>query len=113
MLPELRNTLHFVMAIVSIRLPDDVVLSLNREAERTQRAKSEIARDAISQYLKRQERDRFLAEIARAARAGSESEALELADEALPLDNEALERTEGFMGVSEPRAKYKTSRKKR
>jgi predicted transcriptional regulator len=101
------------MAIVSIRLPDDVVLSLNREAERTQRAKSEIARDAISQYLKRQERDRFLAEIARAARAGSESEALELAEEALALDNEALEHTERFTGVSEPRAKYKTSRKKR
>jgi predicted transcriptional regulator len=101
------------MAIVSIRLPDDVVLSLNREAERTQRAKSEIARDAISQYLKRQERDRFLAEIARAARAGSESEALELAEEALALDNEALEHTERFTGIREPRAKYKTSRKKR
>jgi predicted DNA-binding protein len=101
------------MAIVSIRLPDDVALSLNREAERTQRAKSEIARDAIAEYLKRQERDRFLVEIARAARASSESEALELADEALPLDNEALEKTERFIGVSEPRAKYKTKRKKR
>jgi predicted transcriptional regulator len=101
------------MAIVSIRLPDDVVRSLNREAERTQRAKSEIARDAIAEYLKRQERDRFLAEIARAARASSESEALELADEALPLDNEALEQTERLIGVSEPRAKYKTPRKKR
>jgi predicted transcriptional regulator len=101
------------MAIVSIRLPDDVVLSLNREAERTQRAKSEIARDAIAEYLKRQERDRFLAEIARAARASGESEALELADEALPLDNEALEQTERRSGVSEPRAKYKTRRKKR
>jgi predicted transcriptional regulator len=101
------------MAIVSIRLPDDVVFSLNREAERTQRAKSEIARDAIAEYLKRQERDRFLAEIARAARASSESEALELADEALPLDNEVLENTERFIGVSEPRAKYKTPRKKR
>jgi predicted transcriptional regulator len=101
------------MAIVSIRLPDDVVLSLNREAERTRRAKSEIARDAIAEYLKRQERDRFLAEIARAARAGGELEALELADEALPLDNEALERSERFIGVNEPRAKYKTSRKKR
>jgi predicted transcriptional regulator len=101
------------MSIVSIRLPDDVALSLNREAERTRRAKSEIARDAIADYLKRQERDRFLAEIARAARAGSESEALELADEALPLDNEALEQTERFIGVNEPRAKYKAPRKRR
>jgi predicted transcriptional regulator len=101
------------MAIVSIRLPDDVVRSLNREAERTRRAKSEIARDAITEYLTRLERDRFLAEIARAARAGSESEALELAEEALPLDNEALERTERFIGVHEPGARYKAPRKKR
>src|SRR3979490_2895891 len=97
MLCTLRYALHFVMAIVSIRLPDDVVLSLNREAERTRRAKSEIARDAIAQYLKRQERDRFLAEIARAARAGSESEALDLADEALPLDNDEHEIAASLM----------------
>jgi predicted transcriptional regulator len=101
------------MSIVSIRLPDDIELSLNREAERTQRAKSEIARDAIADYLKRQERDRFLADIARAARARGDSEALALAGEALPFDNEALAQTERFSGVSEPRAKYKTPRKKR
>lgn len=101
------------MSIVSIRLPDDIELSLTREAERTQRAKSEIARDAIADYLKRQERDRFLAEIARAARARGDAEAIDLADEALPFDNEALEPTEGFIGVSEPRAKYKARPKKR
>lgn len=101
------------MSIVSIRLPDDIELSLNREAERTQRAKSEIAREAIADYLKRQERDRFLADIARAARARGDAEALDLASEALPTDNEALERTERFSGVNEPRAKYKARRKKR
>ncbi len=92
------------MSIVSIRLPDDIERSLNREAERTQRAKSEIARDAIADYLKRQERERFLGDIARAARARGDLEALDLADEALPFDNEAMERT--FSGVNEPRAKY-------
>jgi predicted DNA-binding protein len=106
------------MSIVSIRLPDDIERSLNREAERTQRAKSEIARDAIADYLKRQERERFLADIARAARSRGDSEALELADEALQFDNEALERTERFSGVNEPRmkyprAKYKAPRNKR
>ena len=106
------------MSIVSIRLPDDIERSLNREAERTQRAKSEIARDAIADYLKRQERERFLAEIARAARSRGDSEALELADEALPFDNEAMERAERFSGVREPRtkyprAKYKAPRNKR
>jgi predicted transcriptional regulator len=100
------------MSIVSIRLPDDIDRCLTREAERTQRAKSEIARDAIADYLKRQERERFLAEIARAARAGGGAEARDLADEALPLDNEVLERAESLMGVSEPRAKYRSRRKK-
>jgi predicted transcriptional regulator len=101
------------MSIVSVRLPDDIELSLNREAERTQRAKSEIARDAIAQYLQRQERDRFLAEIARAARARGDSDALDLAAEALPFDNEALERIEQVNRVNEPRARYKVPRNKR
>ena len=101
------------MSIVSIRLPEDIEVSLTREAERTQRAKSEIARDAIADYLKRQERDRFLTEIARAARARGDAEALDLANEALPFDNEALEQTEGVIGVGEPRAKYMARRKKR
>lgn len=53
------------MSLVSIRLPADIEARLAREAERTRRPKSEIARDAIVDYLKRVERDRFLAEIAR------------------------------------------------
>src|ERR1700679_639764 len=100
------------MSIVSIRLPDDIELSLNREAERTQRAKSEIARDAIAQYLQRQERDGFLAEIARAARARGDSDAFEITAELLPFDNEALQRIERVNRVSEPRAKYKVPRNK-
>jgi len=91
------------MSIVSIRLPDEIELSLTREAELTHRAKSEIARDAIADYLKRLERRRFLDEIARAARVRGDVEALELAAEALPLDNEALQRLEA----------PKTSRRKR
>lgn len=87
------------MSLVSIRLPDDVEARLAREAERAQRPKSEIARDAIVDYLERLERERFLAEIARAARARGDDEALAAAHEALPTDNEALEIGEG---VREP-----------
>jgi predicted transcriptional regulator len=101
------------MSIVSIRLPDHIELSLTREAERTQRAKSDIAREAIADYLQRQERDRFLHEIARAARARGTADALDIAHEALPTDNEALELAEGHFSVNEPRAKYKVRRKKR
>ncbi len=79
----------------------------------TGRPKSEIARDAIADYLLRQERNRFLAEIARAARARGDAETLDLADEALPMDNEALDQAEGLGGVHEPRAKYKARKKRR
>ena len=43
------------MSTLRIRLPDDIDLGLTREAELTHRAESEIARDAIVVYLKRQE----------------------------------------------------------
>jgi predicted transcriptional regulator len=101
------------MSIVSIRLPDDLELILNREAERTRRPKSEIARDAIADYLTRMERDRFLTDIARAARARGDEEALSFAAETLWTDNEALDLTESPRAVREPRATYKTPRKKR
>lgn len=97
------------MSLVSIRLPDEVEAALAREAARTERPKSEIARDAIVDYLERLERTRFLAEIARAARACGADEALEIAAEALPTDNEALAAVEG---IREPRAAYR-ARKKR
>jgi predicted transcriptional regulator len=54
---------------VSIRLPDDVEARLAREADRLERPQSELARDAIVEYLQRIERERFLGELARAARA--------------------------------------------
>ena len=101
------------MSTVSIRLPDDLEIILNREAERTRRPKSEIARDAIADYLTRTARDRFLADIARAARERGDAESLSFTAEALWTDNEALELTEPVAGVREPRAKYKARRKKR
>lgn len=101
------------MSLVSIRLPGELESRLASEAERTQRAKSEIAREAIVQYLDRIERERFLADIARASRAGDDGEALSAAEEALPLDNEALSMHEGS-SVREAAPRYrKRSRKKK
>jgi len=78
------------MPLVSIRLPEEVEAQLAREAARTQRPKSEIARDAIIDYLERIRRERFLGEIARAAGERGHAEALAAAEEALLTDNEAL-----------------------
>lgn len=101
------------MSTVSIRLPGDVERRLAQEAQRTRRGKSEIARVAIIDYLERQERERFLVDIARAAGARGEDEALSLAEEALPLDNESLQALEGSAQPHEPKAKYRARRSKR
>jgi predicted transcriptional regulator len=108
------HVLHFVirnaMPLVSIRLPDDVEARLAREAARLERPKSELARDAIVDYLDRIERERFLGEIARAARARGDDEALAAANEALPTDNEALAMSEG---VRKRKASYRATRKRK
>lgn len=100
------------MSLVSIRLPDEVENRLAQEAERARRPKSEIAREAIVEYLKRLERDRFLGEIARASRSREDEEALEFAEEALSLDNEALAIAES-RGVQETRAIYRKRKAKK
>ena len=100
------------MPLVSIRLPDDVEARLAREADRLERPKSELARDAIIDYLERLERERFLGEIARAARARGDEDALAVAKEALTTDNEALTLGES-LGVQERKARYRTTRKRK
>ncbi|MGH8274276.1 MAG: ribbon-helix-helix protein, CopG family [Gammaproteobacteria bacterium] len=54
---------------LSLRLPEDVQRRLDAEAKATHRKRSEVAREAIADYLHRQERDRFIAEVVSAARA--------------------------------------------
>jgi predicted transcriptional regulator len=98
------------MSLVSIRLPDDLEALLAREAARRQRPKSEIARDAIVEYLDRIERERFLADIARAARERGTREALAVATEALITDNEALAASEH--AVQAPKTPYRARKRK-
>lgn len=78
------------MSLISLRLPDDLDALLNQEAKASQRAKSEIARTAIADYLKRQERQRFMAAYVRSIVSRDPAEALAVAEEFLPLENEAL-----------------------
>ena len=88
------------MGVLSMRLDDELDRRLSREAERENRTRSELVRDALAVFLSERERQRFLAEIARAARAVEPGDAKAVAAEALPLDNEAL-------GTAEPRAAYR------
>ncbi len=83
------------MAGFSLRLPDDLQSRLDEEARREGVARSEIARAAIAEFLVQKERQRTLAAFVAEARAAYADpkirrDALALAEEALPLDNEGL-----------------------
>lgn len=95
------------MAGLSLRLPEDLEARLDAEARRDGVARSEVARTAITEFLDRRERERYVAAFiaeARSAYAVPEirNEALALAEEAMPLDNEGLR-------VAEARGRYSSA----
>lgn len=88
------------MPALSLRLPEDLDHRLEEEAHREGLPRSEVARQAISDYLARRERERFMAELVAEARAAYTNEtirreALEMAEEFREADNEALDIAEG------------------
>lgn len=83
------------MAGFSLRLPEKLESRLDEEAKREGVARSEIARTAIAEFLERKERQRYIAAFVAEARTAYadpriRKEALVLAEEAVPLDNEGL-----------------------
>lgn len=92
------------MAGLSLRLPENLEARLDDEARREGVGRSEVARTAIAEFLDRKERERYIAAFVAEARAAYSdpdirSEAMALAEEALPLDNEGLR-------VAESRGRY-------
>ena len=83
------------MSILSMRLSGDLDARLSEESRFAGQPKSLIAREALVQFLAERRRDRLLARFTRAAAAIDAADALAIADEALPLDNESLDLAEG------------------
>ena len=88
------------MPSLSLRLSDELDQRLEEEAHREGVPRSEVARQAISDYLVRRERERFMNELVAEARAGYanetiRSEALALAADGMAISDETLDRTEG------------------
>ena len=82
------------MTILSIRLTQRLAAHLSEEARLSKQPKSLIARKALERLLEEKCRERFLARMAKAAKAIDSEHAAAIAEEALPLDNEALTLTE-------------------
>ncbi len=99
------------MGSVNVRLDEELERQLAREAERDERTRSELAREAIEAFLAQRQRRRFLDEIARAARERWPSEAVAAAEESLITDNEALALEEKRVAL--PRPRYRGRRGKR
>ena len=88
------------MGTLSIRLPDGLDQQLHEEARLAEKTRSELVRDLVAEYLVRRERERFMAELVAEAKAAYSDpdirrEALQIAEDFLPLDNEALDLAEG------------------
>ena len=83
------------MSTLSMRLSGDLDARLSEESRLAGQPKSLIAREALVQFLAERRRNRLLARFTRAAAAIDAADALAIADEALPLDNESLDLAEG------------------
>ena len=88
------------MTTLNIRLTEQIEQRLTEEAERENKTRSEIARDALTWYLTEIEKKRFMDQLLEEARSGYANsnirqEAQAIAEEFLPLENEILERVEG------------------
>ncbi len=100
-----------MMISLSLRLPEDLETKLAQEAEREGCARSDVARQAIADYLVRRERERFMDELVSEMRSmtpAMRAENVAMAEEAIATDNEALELAERSTA---PRPSHRRSRK--
>jgi Arc/MetJ-type ribon-helix-helix transcriptional regulator len=85
-----------VMAALSIRLPEELERKLMEEVTRTGQPRSQFIREALETLLAQRQRERLDAQLRDAVTAlasdpQARQEALELAEDFLPAENEALE----------------------
>jgi predicted transcriptional regulator len=88
------------MPNISIRIPDDLDERLSSAAEREDRPRSDVARDAIHWYLETMEKKRFMQALLADANRLTNEDTVDVAEDYILLDNEALK-------IGEPRARYK------
>jgi len=84
------------MSAISIRLPDDLDQKLADEVRRTGQPRSQRIREALEALLDQRQRERLAAQLRDAATVlasnpEARQEALELAEDFLAAENEALE----------------------
>lgn len=93
------------MANLSVRVPKELQEKLDHEAEASRRPRSELVREAISEYVVQRERERLMADMERAAHAMATADpaAIESAEEFLSADLEVLSRDDEQLPEDEER----------
>ena len=76
------------MSALSLRLSDDFDTRLEEEARLAGKTRSEIARQAIAEFLERREKERFMAELVEEARRAYADPAIR--KEALEIANDTV-----------------------
>lgn len=92
------------MTAISLRLPDDIEANLKAEAQLEGKTQSEIARQAITEYLARREKERFMAEMVSEMRTAYANpdirrEALEIAEDLVDDGLDAIIAAERTAGI--------------
>lgn len=92
------------MTAISLRLPDDIEAHLKAEAQLEGKTQSEIARQAITEYLARREKERFMAEMVTEMRTAYANpdirrEALEIAEDLVDDGLDAIIADERAAGI--------------
>ena len=95
------------MTTLNIRLTEQIEQRLSEEAERENKTRSEIARDALNWYLLEIEKKRFMDQLLKEARAAYANESIRqeaqiIAEEFLPVENEMLDNTENHISSDLP-----------
>lgn len=86
------------MSLLSVRLTKELDKQLDAEAKQSNKKRAELVREALTAYLRAHERKRFMDEMVSEIHnmsAEERYEAVAVAEEALPFDNEALHTAEG------------------
>lgn len=95
------------MTTLNIRLTEQIEQRLSEEAERENKTRSEIARDALNWYLLEIEKKRFMDQLLEEARAAYSNESIRqeaqtISEAFLPIENEMLENTEARISSDLP-----------
>lgn len=88
------------MANLSVRLPPEVEARLEDETQRTQRSRSDLVREAVSEYLTRRHKERIIEDMRQAAQVlyshpHAKDEGIASAEQGLSDWLDSIEREEG------------------